>query len=139
MGTINHVAVWIAGIAHFMLGAAWYTMLGKSWMTGIGKTEAQLMAEHGDSPLPYIIAIVAALVVAYAIAWLLPKLGAQTAASGAKAGIVLALAFIGSTLAMNYGFEMRPVSLWLINAGYMTVGMAVMGGIIGGWKKRAAE
>jgi hypothetical protein len=134
---MNHVAIWVAGIVQFMLGAGWYTLLGQPWMAGIGKTEAQLMAEIGHSPAPYIIALVAALVVAYAIGWLLPKLGAASAAGGAKTGAVLALALIGSTLAMNYGFEARPLSLWLINAGYMVVGMAIMGAIIGHWRKRA--
>ncbi len=74
MSAINHVAAWVAGVVQFLLGAAWYTLLGPAWMAGIGKTEAQLAAEHGHSPLPYVIALGAALVVAYAIAWLLPKL-----------------------------------------------------------------
>ena len=136
MNTINHVAVWVAGIIHFLLGACWYTLLGPAWMAGIGKTEAQLMAEHGNSPLPYIIALGTALVIAYAIAWLLPKLGATSAGSGARMGAVLALALIASTLAMNYGFEARSPSLWLINAGYMVAGMAIMGAIIGHWTKK---
>ena len=50
---------------------------------------------------------------------------------------LLALALIGSTLAQNYGFEARPLSLWLINAGYMIVGMAIMGAIVGHWRKAA--
>jgi hypothetical protein len=137
MNAINHVAVWVAGIVQFLLGAGWYTLLGQAWMAGIGKTEAQLTAEHGHSPLPYIIALGAALVVAYAIAWLLPRIGTPSAGSGAKAGATLALALIGSTLAMNYGFEARPLSLWLINAGYMAVGMTIMGAIIGRWRKKA--
>ena len=95
------------------------------------------MAEHGNSPLPYIIALVAALVVAYTLAWLLPKVGAQSAAGGAKTGALLALALIGTTFAQSYGFEARPLSLWLINAGYMIVGMALMGAIVGHWRKRA--
>ena len=103
---------------------------------GNRQTETQLQAEHGHSPLPYIIALGAALVVAYAIAWLLPRLATPSAGSGAKAGAALALALIGSTLAMNYGFEARPLSLWLINVGYMVVGMTIMGAIIGHWRKK---
>ena len=137
MSAINHVAVWAAGVVQFILGAGWYTLLGKAWMAGIGKTQEQLMAEHGNSPLPYIIALVAALVVAYTLAWLLPRLGSQSAASGAKTGAILGLALIGTTFAQAYGFEARPLSLWLINAGYMIVGMAAMGAIIGHWKKAA--
>jgi len=137
MNAINHVAVWAAGIAQFLLGAGWYTALAKAWMAGIGKTQEQLTAEHGNSPLPYIIALVAALVVGYTLAWLLPKVGAQSAAGGAKIGALLALTLIGTTFAQSYGFEARPLSLWLINAGYMIVGMALMGAIVGHWRKRA--
>ena len=36
---VNHAAVWLAGIAHFMLGAAWYTAFGEMWLDGIGKTK----------------------------------------------------------------------------------------------------
>ncbi len=107
MNTINHIAVWVAGIVQFLLGAGWYTLLGRAWMAGIGKDEIQLAAEIGHSPLPYILALVAALVIAYTLAWLFPRLGVQSAAAGAKAGAVLALALIGSTLAQNYGFEAR--------------------------------
>jgi hypothetical protein len=137
MSGVNHLAAWIAGIVHFALGAFWYGMLGGAWLAGIGKSESQIKAEYGGSPMPYVTAAVAALVVAYTLAWLLPRLGARSAAMGAVHGFALALALIGSTMAMNYGFEMRPLSLWLINTGYLAIGMAIMGGIIGGWKQKA--
>lgn len=137
MSGIHHIAVWVAGIAHFVLGAGWYTALGQAWLTGIGKTEAEVVAEHGSSPAPYIIAFVVAVVIAYTIAVLLPKLGTQSAAGGAMTGMVLALTLIATTLAMNYGFEARSFALWLINGGYMIVGMTLMGAIIGGWRKKA--
>ena len=137
MRGINHVAVWSAGLAHFLLGAGWYTFLGQAWLSGIGKTEEQLVAEHGPSPLPYVVALGTSLVIAYALGWLLPRLGATSAGRGAGTAAALALALIASTLAMNYGFEARPLSLWLINAGYMVLGMAIMGAIIGHWRKTA--
>ena len=73
MRNINHVAVWIAGVVQFMFGAGWYTLLGKTWMEGIGKDEVQLAAEIGHSPLPYIISLATGLVIAYTLAWLLPR------------------------------------------------------------------
>ena len=137
MGGINHIAVWVAGIVHFMLGAGWYTAFGQSWMAAIGKTEAQIKAEQPNMAIPLIIAVVVAVIIAYTLAWLLPRIGAQSAAAGAKTGAALAVALIATTMAMNYGFEARSITLWLINSGYMIAGMAVMGGIIGGWKKKA--
>jgi uncharacterized protein YacL len=137
MVRINHVAVWVAGIAHFMLGAIWYTTLGPAWMAAIAKTETQLRAEQPNVAIPMIIAVIVAIVIAYTLAWLLPRLEAQSVAGGATAGVMLAITLIASTLAMNYGFEVRSISLWLINSGYMIVGMALMGAIIGGWRKKA--
>ena len=137
MGAVNHVAVWVAGIVHFIIGAGWYTLFGGSWLAAIGKTEAQIKADQPNMAIPLIVAVVVAIAIAYTLAWLLPKLGAQSAATGARMGVTLALALIATTMAMNYGFEARPISLWLINSGYMVVGMAVMGAIVGGWKKKA--
>ena len=51
-------------------------------------------------------------------------------------GAAIAVGFISANLALNYGFEWRGVSLWLINAIYVVVGLAVAGAIIGGWKRR---
>ena len=67
----------------------------------------------------------------------LPFPPTPSASSGAEAGATLALTLIGGALATNYGFEARPLSLWLINAGYMVVGMTIMGAIIGHWRKQA--
>ena len=137
MNAINHLAVWAAGIVHFMVGAGWYTAFGPAWLAGIGKTEAQVVAEQPNAAIPMVIGFAVAVIIAYTLAWLLPKLGARSAGSGAASGATLALALIAPTLAMNYGFEARPLSLLLINAGYMVVGLALMGGIIGAWKKKA--
>ena len=40
-------------------------------------------------------------------------------------------------LALNYGFELRSPTLWLINAIYATAGLAIAGAIIGGWQKKS--
>jgi hypothetical protein len=138
MNGINHFAAIIAGIVHFMFGAVWYTLFAKPWLVGIGKTEAQLTAEQGNSPLPYVIAVVTSVIIAYTIAWLLPKLDAQSVGGGIRVGVTLALTLVATTLALNYGFEGRSASLWLINAGYMVVGMGIMGAIVGGWKRKSA-
>lgn len=138
MTVINHLAVIIAGVVQFLFGAVWYTLFSQAWMAAVGKTEAQLKADNAGSPLPYIIAIVTAIIMAYTIAWLLPRLNAQSMTGGVRVGVTLALTLIATTLALNYGFEGRPLALWLINAGYITAGMAIMGAIVGAWKPKAA-
>lgn len=38
--------------------------------------------------------------------------------------------------ATEYVFEVRPLSLFAVNAGFWLGGMTVMGAIVGGWKKK---
>ncbi len=46
---VNYVAVIIAALAGFGLGAIWYTVLSKPWMHAVGKTEADQAARLGQS------------------------------------------------------------------------------------------
>lgn len=131
---INYLAVVVAAVAHFAFGAAWYSLLAEPWVAGIGKTMAEM--EQGTSALPYILSFVGLLVAAFGLAWLIGRLGAQTLAGGAKLGGLLALVFIAAYMAVNYGFQNRPLTLWLIDAGYAVIGMAIMGAILGVWKRK---
>src|SRR6478672_11727847 len=82
----RHVAVWIAAIAFFVLGAIWYTVLSARWLAAIGKTTDQMTSEQGGSPLPYVIGFVAILVMCYTLAWLIERLQATTFAGGMGLG-----------------------------------------------------
>jgi hypothetical protein len=133
----RHVAVWIASIVFFVLGAIWYSVMAVPWMAAIGKTAEQLGREQGASPLPYVVGFIAILVMCYTLAWLMHRLQAATLVAGLRLGAIVAIGFIAATLALNYGFEARSVTLWLINSAYIIVGLALAGAIIGGWKRAA--
>jgi hypothetical protein len=129
--------VWIAAIVFFVLGAIWYSLLSTQWLAAIGKTMEQMATDQGGSPIPYVIGFAAIVVMCYTLAWLIERLQATTLAGGMGLGVVIALGFISANLALNYGFEWRSVTLWVINSVYATVGLGVAGAIIGGWKRRA--
>jgi len=133
----RHLAVWIASIVFFVLGAIWYSVMAARWVAAIGKTMDQLSREQGTSPLPYVVGFVAILVMCYTLAWLIQRLQAATFAGGMVLGAAIGVGFVAANLALNYGFEWRSVSLWLINAVYATVGLGIAGAIIGGWQRRA--
>jgi surface polysaccharide O-acyltransferase-like enzyme len=132
----RHLAVWIAAIVFFVIGAIWYSALAGQWLAAIGKTMEQMAADPGGSPLPYVIGFVAILVMCYTLSWLLQRLQAATFAGGMGVGAAIGVGFVAANLALNYGFEWRSISLWLINALYATVGLGIAGAIIGGWKRR---
>jgi len=136
MKSTNHFAVVVAAVVFFVIGAGWYTVLATPWVTGIGKTMEQMAKERGDSPMPYVVGFLAILVMCYTLNSLLNRLGDTTAAAGAKVGGFIALGFVAANIALNYGFELRGVTLWAINSGYVLVGLVIAGAIIGGWRKK---
>ena len=136
MKSTNHFAVVVAAVVFFVIGAGWYTVLATPWVNGIGKTMELMAKERGDSPMPYVVGFLAILVMCYTLNSLLNRLGDTTAAAGAKVGGFIALGFVAANIALNYGFELRGVTLWAINSGYVLVGLVIAGAIIGGWRKK---
>ena len=136
MKAINHWAVLVAAVVFFAIGAAWYNIFSRPWLDGIGKTIDQITKENGGSPLPYAVGFLAIVVMCYTLGWIVQKGMQPTAGNGALTGATVAFGIVGATLALNYGFEARGITLWLINAGYVFVGLVIAGAIIGAWRKQ---
>jgi len=62
--------------------------------------------------------------------------GPQTALRGVRVGAWLWFGFVLTTWTIEYAYELRPLSLLGINAGFWLLGMILMGAIVGGWKKK---
>jgi hypothetical protein len=138
MKGINHWAVLVAAIVFFALGALWYSVLFEhQWLAGIGKTIAELQKEGGGSPRPYIVGFLAIVVMCYTLGWIVQRGMQPTPRNGALTGAVVGFGLIGATLALTYGFEARGITLWLINAGYVVIGLVIAGIIIGAWHKQS--
>ena len=137
MKSTNHFAVVAAAAVFFALGAGWYTVLADPWAAGIGKSMDQLQKDTNGSYMPMVLGFVAILVMCYTLNSLLNRLGDTTAAGGAKDGAFVALGFVEANIALNYAFEVRGVTLWTINSGYVLVGLTLAGAIIGGWRKKS--
>src|SRR6266700_1869472 len=110
---INHLAVWILVIFDQVLGATWYSasLFGEPWLRYSGKTMADMNASHGMEP--YIVAIVAAIVLNYA------------------------LAFLFVDYATIAAFSMKPWQLVFIDMGRAFVAFGVAGLLLGAWRKSA--
>ena len=136
MHTTNHFAVVVAAVVFFAVGAVWYNVFSHPWLDGIGKTVEQLAKDGGGTPMAFATGFLAILVMCYTLAWIVQRGMAPTAGSGALTGATVAFGIVGAALALNYGFEARGVTLWLINAGYVLIGLVLAGAIIGGWKRK---
>jgi len=136
-GRVNLLAVVVAAIVYWLLGAAWFTVLSKPWLEGIGKTMDQLQREAASPAIAYVVALVCNLVIAYALAWLVIGTGEQTAMRGITMGALMWAGLVATTFGTAYIFEGRSIQIFAISAGYPFVGMLLMGAIVGGWKGKA--
>jgi hypothetical protein len=127
----NWLAIIVATVIAFVLGGAWYAkgLFGAAWMQDVGLTEES--AKNANRPKTFGGAFVLQLVAAMTLATFLgPE---STWLSGVQTGLVIGIGFLATAYGVTYLFEQRPLRLFMINAGYNVVLLAIMGAIIGGW------
>jgi len=131
LATVNYLAVLVAALSNFALGALWYSraLLGNPWMQASGMTEEKIRSANMGRTfgLAFILELVAAYVLALFIG---PDAGLHL---GLLVGLHAGLFLVGGSLGVLYLFEQHSLKLWLVNAGYMTVAFGLMGAILGAW------
>lgn len=133
----NYPAVFVAALAYWILGAVWYGVLfNKPWMALEHMTIEQ--AQSMNPVIPYIVSFLLELLIAYSVAQLCIWRNANTAGRGASVGVLVWIGFVGPITFMNYMFEMRPKTLFMINEFYPLAGLILIGTILGAWKKKTA-
>jgi len=135
LGSVDSWAVFLAAVAGSALGAVWYRILSKPWMAATGMTEEMMKGDTGTrSPLPFVLAFVAHLVMAlvlYGIIWHIGG-GHFAVRGGVISGVLCWLGFVITTMAVNNAFARRQPVLLGIDGGYWLLTLAAMGAIIGG-------
>jgi hypothetical protein len=127
---IHWLAVIIASLTGFILGGLWYgPLFGKAWQNASGVSGEK--ARSNNRPSTFILVEILNLIAAISLALFI---GSQSDWKfGLFAGFMTGTTFIGVALGINYLFEQRPLRLWLINCGYMTLNFSAMGAILGAW------
>jgi hypothetical protein len=132
--TINYLAVLAAAVATFILGAAWYIGFSEPWMRLAGLTEAQIQAGGGGGSA-YAISFITYILGAYAMSLLFKSMNISTVQTGALTGALIGALLIGGNIFTNNAYELKPIGLSVLNAGFSAISGAAMGAILGGWKK----
>ena len=121
------LAVIIAAAAGFAVGAVWYGVFAKPWMADTGIEVGEDGKPVSMSPLPYIMAAIAMLLVAGMMRHTFALSNIDTVAKGVVSGLGIGLFFISPWIMINNGYGGRPFRLTLIDGGYATVGCAAIG------------
>ena len=129
MPALNWLAVVAAAVSAFVLGGIWYGPLFKhTWCREAGIDPD---AKPGHPARVFGTAFVAALFAAFTFAWFL---GPQPEVHKAvHAGLMVGVAFVAMSFAINYAFAQRSLKLWLIDGGYHTLQFVLYGLILGVW------
>jgi hypothetical protein len=137
MNPVRHfpLAIVVATLCYFGLGAVWFTLFRRAWLEGIGKTMEQVQASGVTPGLAYLIAIMLTFAMALFLSWLIQVTGPLTVARGIQVAIILWFCTIFAAFATEFAFEGRGVRILAITSGYSLVGMILMGAVLGGWKK----
>jgi hypothetical protein len=129
---VSWLAIVIAAIVKFAIGALWYTALfGARYRALLGVPEG---AEAGGMVPAFAIQIVGDLIMAYILARFIVHYGDPTLVTGVLVGFMAWLGFVVTIMAGTIYYEKRPPEFVAINAGYQLVGIVAMGAIIGWWQ-----
>jgi hypothetical protein len=133
---MNWLAILVATVAYFMLGALWYSkaLFGTKWaqLLKIDTTNPDLRKGMGGMMISTFVLI---LIVCFGLETLIVKVNfAQELSYGIKLGLLTGLAFATTAVSINYVYERKPTNLYLITNGYHVVGHVIAATILVLWR-----
>lgn len=131
MPEIDYWAVLAAAVSSFVLGGMWYSpvLFGRIWQHAAGLSDVQLRS--GNLALIFGLSLVLSLLMAVVFALLLgpnPSLG-----KGLGTGALAGSCWVAASFGMNYLFERKSLTLFLINGGFHTVQFTLIGLVLALW------
>jgi hypothetical protein len=128
---INYVAVLVAALSGFAVGAVWYgPLFGRQWLTVSG---VQGDPEHIAIPGVYGVTLVMSLLAAIVLALVIHQLHTTGILGGARIGFLLWLGFILTVRVTEALFNRTNMRLVMIDTGYRLVWAVLMGIILAVW------
>jgi hypothetical protein len=112
---INYLAIIIAAVTGWLAGAAYYGVLAKPWVAAQGKTMEAFKAEQAAKKgtihawLPFALAFLAELAMAYVLAGMVGHLGSVSIRSAVISGLFVWAGFILTTQLVNNAFGRREI------------------------------
>jgi hypothetical protein len=130
---INYVAVLVAALSGFAIGAIWYgPLFGKHWMSAAGPAPEE--QPRVNMPGIYGLTFVLSLLAAVILALIINQANASGVIAGARIGFLLWLGFILTVRVTEALFNGTNMRLAMIDSGYRLIWAVIMGVIIAAWR-----
>lgn len=134
--TVNYLAVVVAALAAWILGALWYSpaLFGKQWAAAQGFTPERMETMRQGMARKYLVTLVCLLIMAWVMAAFIDRMGILGAIGGVKLGGVVWLGFVATTGLTAQQFSGKPTGVFVIEVAYQLVYMVLMGVILAVWR-----
>ncbi len=130
METVNWLAIIVATLSTFILGAFWYgPIFGKRWMRECGLSDEDI--KGGNMAKIFGVAFVLEFIMAVNLAFFLNGLSIQ---EGLLYGFATGFGWVAMAIGVNYLFSRRSLALWFIDSFYFVISFVIMGVILTAWK-----
>ena len=137
LGQLNWLAVIVAGIIYYALGAAWFAppVLGRIWQRSIGWDPNQPAPRL--SPMAIVVPLVFYIVAAAATGMLAAATGSIDLGGGIVLGIVLGAGYALTLMGVTAAFDPQKPQPWtwfVVSGGYHFVGLLVTAIVVSAWQ-----
>ncbi len=132
---INWLAVLVAAVSYFMLGALWYSkgLFGTKWAAAVGMNMSDPDKSKGMAKM-MIGTFVLILVTCVGIAMLVTRLDLSVIPSAIKLGLITGICFASTAVSISFIYESRPAALYYIDCGYHLAGHLIVAIILVLWR-----
>lgn len=131
MEDVNFLSVLLAGVVAWALGALWYSPLlfGKTWQKAVGMTDDDL--QGANMAVIFGSSFILMCVMMFGLVPIL-IFGHDNISitHGAFHGALIGILFAGTSMGINYLYQRKSFKLWLIDASYQILFLAIGGAII---------
>jgi hypothetical protein len=135
LSDINWLAVLVAAVAYFMLGAIWYSkaLFAPRWakLVGLDMNSDSNKKGLGAMMMGSFMLIVVTCV---ALALLVVRMDLFVFTSALKLGLITGLCFATTAVSISFIYEKRPMALYFIDCGYHLVGHLAAAIILVMWR-----
>lgn len=132
---INWLAVLVATLAYFILGAIWYSkaLFGMKWakLVGLNMNSEEKGKGLGGMLLA---SFLLTLITCIALAILVNRMDLFVLQSGISLGALTGICFATTAIAISFIYESRPLGIYFIDCGYHVVGHIVAAVILVLWR-----
>jgi hypothetical protein len=120
-----------AALGAFAFGAVWYMSMSKPWIAASGvAVDANGRPQGNGSVVPFVVGIVAMIVVAGMMRHVFSMAGIEGIGKGLLSGLGIGAFLITPWVSMNYAFAMRKPALSVLDGVNAVVGCGIMGLIL---------